>query len=107
STNPSGGIPAGVLSGDRLHGPIGVAPAHLAWRGDATQDRVDRGGDVSVHDHLVPIDDLDHRRERRWRLALEYGLLGTAAACLLVGERHTLDTAHEVRQRRIEHEVLE
>ena len=45
--------------------------------------------------------------ERRRRLALEDALLRAAAAGLLVAQGHALDAADEVRQRRVEHQVVE
>ena len=84
-----------------------VAPAQLGRDRIAAQHRVDRVGDVGVDRHPVAILDLHHDVERGRRLALEDALLRAAAARLLVAERHGLDAADEVGQRRVEHQVVE
>ncbi len=63
--------------------------------------------DVGVdHDPLAILDLHDHV-ERRRRLALEDALLGPAAARLLVAQRHALDAADQVGERRVQHQVVE
>ncbi len=60
-----------------------------------------------MHDDFIAIDDLDHDVEGRRRLAFENGFLGTASPCLFVRKGDGLNAAHQVGQRRIEHQVFE
>src|ERR1035437_307346 len=84
-----------------------VAPAQL--RGDrvAAQQRIHRFGHVGMDSDLLAIEDLDDDIERRRRLALQDALLRASAARFLVAEGHGLDAADQVRQRRVEHQVVE
>ncbi len=84
-----------------------VAPALLRGHEVAEQQRVDGGRDVGVDEDLLAILDLDDDVERRRRLALEDALLRAAATRLLVAQGHALDAADQVRQRRVEHQVVE
>ena len=87
--------------------PFLVAPAQLRRDRLAAQQRVDGLGDVAVDDDPLAVLDLDDRVERGRLLALEDALLRAPAAGLLVAEGHGLDPADEVRQGRVEHEVVE
>ena len=84
-----------------------VAPAQLRRHGVPAQHRVDRLGHVGVDGHAVAGLDLDDHVEGGRRLALEHALLGPPAARLLVAQRHRLDAADEVGERRVQHEVVE
>ena len=84
-----------------------VALAEL-WRDRHAQEHGVHGlrHVVIDRDSLVRLD-LDEHLECRRGLALEHALLCSSAAGLLVAQRDRLDAADEVRERRIQHEVLE
>ena len=84
-----------------------VPPAQLRRDRIAAQHRVDGVGDVGMDGNALAVLDLDDHVERGRRLALEDALLGAPATRLLVAEGHALDAADEVRQRRVQHEVVE
>ncbi len=84
-----------------------VAPAHLGREGVAAQHGVDGLGHVGVDGHAVTVLDLDHHVEGGRSLALEHRLLRSPAAGLVVTERHRLDAADEIRERGVQHQVVE
>src|SRR5207253_10119902 len=90
-----------------LHLPAGIALPDLRRHGHPEEDRIDGLRDVVVErDALVRLD-LDEHLERGRRLALEDALLRPAAARLFVGKGDRLDAADEIRERWVQHEVLE
>src|SRR5450759_142092 len=84
-----------------------VAPAQFGRDGIAAQHGVDGFGHIGVDRDLLPVKDFDNHVERWRRLALQYALLGAAAPRLLIAEGHGLDAADQVRQGRIQHQVVE
>ena len=60
-----------------------------------------------MHHQPVAVLDLDQHVEGRRRLALEDGFLCAAPPSFFVGERHALDAANQICQRRVHHQVVE
>jgi hypothetical protein len=80
----SGGVVSAGYDQPRMDLVILAAGTQLGGGRMATQDIVYRGGDVLMHRHLLPAFLLDEDIEGGRGLALEDGLLGAAAAGLLV-----------------------
>ena len=55
----------------------------------------------------IAVMDLDEDVERRRRLALEDGLLGTTASGLFIRKGHGLDAAQQVVERRVDEQVFQ
>ena len=97
----------GPWPGLRLVDAALVLPALLGRDRVAAQHRVHRLGDVCVdHDPLAVLDLHDDVEGRR-RLTLQDALLRSPPARLVVPEGHALDPADQVRERRVEHQVVE
>ena len=56
---------------------------------------------------MIAIDDLYDHIEGWWRLTLQHALLRSAAAGLVITERHRLNPADQVGQRWVQHQVVE
>jgi hypothetical protein len=84
-----------------------ISPTQLGGDGIAPQQRIDGLGDIAVDRDPLAVLDLDDHIEGRRRLALEYALLRPPPPRLLVTERHALDPADQIRQRGVEHQVVE
>ena len=71
------------------------------------QQRIDRRADVAVDRHPVAVLNLHQHGEGRRGLALQHRFLRPAPPRFLIGERHRLDAADQVREGRVQHQVFE
>ena len=99
------GRPSGLDPADDLPGV--AAHPDLGWLVLAAEGLVDGLGDRHVDRHAVALLDLHEDVEGGRRLALEHGLLGPAAARLLVGEGDRLDAAEQVVEGGVDQQVVE
>ncbi len=89
-----------------------IAPASSrvrSWGGRTlpAQRLVDGLRKRCVHDHAVALLDLDEHVEGGRGLALEHRLLRAATPRLLVGQRHRLDAAEQVVERRVDQQRID
>ena len=89
------------------HAAVRGAGAQLQARRPAAQQPVHRGRHVRVDRQPAAVADLDQHVEGRRGLAFLDGLLRAPAARLVVPERDGLHPAHQVGQRRVQHEVFQ
>src|SRR5436853_4033048 len=81
--------------------------ANLGLRNIASQHQVDGLGDILVNLKSVLVLNLDQRVECRRRFSLEDGLLSSSTPSFFVRQSDRMNTPNEIRQRRIDHQVLE
>ena len=84
-----------------------IQPSNLRAYREATQEGVDGGRDFRVHSHPVPCLYLHQRVERWRRLALQHALLAASPSSLFVTQRDRLNSAHQVRKRRVQEQILQ
>ena len=86
---------------------VAVDVANFGGERPAAQQGIDGLGDFMVHDHALAFLDLDEDVEGGRGFAFEHGLLGAAAAGLLVGQGDGIDAADQVGEGWVHEQVFE
>src|SRR5262249_37202248 len=89
-----------------LETPVGSADPQLWLEQSATQETIHDLGHIVVPGEAVALLNFDEHIKGRWRLALQDGLLGAAAPRLLVRQRDSLNTTHEIGEGWVPQQVV-